>query len=246
MTSSSPERDTARDRGRRLPSVPAAKQPASTRTFAVATGAVLLAAAFALPGIPRSAAAQPADPPVELEFTATGGLLAPATDLTDPIVTAPPSADPSTRALELSGAFAFGGGVGVKLPGGLTAEGHLLFSPGVDLQTADDGTVLSDADHLALTGHLLWRLPLPLVQPFVGAGGGWKRVSFDDPSVLGTEDESDLTGTLLAGAYVDLVPGLTIRAEARGYLSSFEDPRVDDSELQNDMAFLAGLVWSVP
>lgn len=215
---------------------------------APAAPALATLAALALAGAPAPAAAQPGpvDAPVELEFTAAAGLLAPAANLTDPIVTAPPSSDPSLRELELSEALAFGGGVGVKLPGGLTAEGHLLFSPGVDLQTADDGTVLSDADHLALTGHLLWRFPIPLVQPFVGAGGGWKRLSLDDASVLGVEDESDVTGTLLAGAFVDLVPGLTIRAEARGYLSSFDDPRVDDSEFQNDMAFLAGLVWSVP
>lgn len=208
--------------------------------------ALALSAALAL--APRPVAAQPGpiDSPVQLEFTATGGVLTPAGTLTEPIVTAPPSGDPSLEELELSEAFAFGGGAGVKLPGGLTAEGQLFFSPGVDLQTVERGAVLTDADHLALTGHLLWRFPVPLVQPFLGAGGGWKRVSFDDPSVLGTEAESDLTGTLLAGAYVDLVPGLTIRAEARSYLSSFDDPRVDDSELQNDMVFLAGLVWSVP
>lgn len=211
--------------------------------------ALLLAAAVALAAAPPPAAAQPGpiESPVQLEFTAAGGLLAPAASLTGDIPAAPPpTPDDPANALELSEAFAFGGGVGVKLPGGLTAEGQLLFSPGVDLRTTETGAVHSDADHLALSGHLLWRFPLPVVQPFLGAGGGWKRVSFDDPSVLGVEDESDLTGTLLAGAYVDLVPGMTIRAEARSYLSSFADPRVDDSEFQNDMAFLVGLVWSVP
>lgn len=210
-----------------------------------AVAAVAVAAAAVL--VPRPAAGQPGpvESPIQLEFTATGGLLSPTTSLTDRLVAAPGLSGASPE-MELSQALAFGGGVGVKLPGGLTAEGQLLFSPGVDLQAADDGTVLSDADHLALTAHLLWRFPLPGVQPFVGAGGGWKRVAFDDPTVLGTEAESDLTGALLAGAYVDLVPGLTIRAEARSYLSSFTDPRLDDSSLQNDMAFLAGLVWSVP
>lgn len=208
--------------------------------------AALAALAVAAAAAPAAAQPGPVESPVQLEFTATGGLLEPAASLTDPVATAPPPSDRSAGELELSEAFAVGGGVGLKLPGGLTAEGHLLFSPGVDLQTTDDGTALSDADHLALTGHLLWRVPLPVVQPFVGAGGGLKRVSFDDATVLDVEDESDVTGTLLAGAYVGLVPGLTIRAEARGYLSSFEDPRVDDSRFQNDVAFLAGLVWSVP
>ncbi|MFW6193863.1 MAG: hypothetical protein ACOC83_10295, partial [Gemmatimonadota bacterium] len=188
----------------------------------------------------------PVESPVQLEFTAAGGGLAPATALTGPVATAPPSSDPSFRELELSEAFAFGGGVGVKLPGGLVAEGQLLFSPGVDLLTSDDGTHVSDADHLALTGHLVWRFPLPLVRPFVGAGGGWKRVAFDDPSALGTEAEGDVTGTLLAGAHVDVVPGMTIRVEARSHLSSFTDPRVDESRFQNDLAFLAGMVWTVP
>jgi hypothetical protein len=32
--------------------------------------------------------------------------------------------------------------------------------------------VFSDADHLALTGHLLWRFPVPLVEPFL-AGLMW-------------------------------------------------------------------------
>lgn len=208
-------------------------------------GAMLLAAALASTPIATAGQPGPIESPVQLEFTASGGLLAPTTGLTDRLVAAPGLSGASPE-MGLSQAFAFGGGVGVKLPGGLTAEGQLLFSPGVDLQTAETGTVLSDADHLALTGHLLWRFPVPLVQPFLGAGGGWKRVSFDDPTVLGTEAESDLTGTLLAGAYVDLVPGLVIRAEARSYLSSFADPRADDAELQNDMTFLAGLVWSVP
>lgn len=214
---------------------------------AVAAGlAVLLALA-----LPAPAAAQPGplESPITVEFTALGGVLSPAGNLTGDIPSAPPPfpGDPA-NAMEVSDSPAFGGGVGVRLLGTLAVEGQLLFAPGAELQTVDRGIEVTGAEVLTATGYLLYQFPLPVVEPFVGAGGGVKRLSFDDPTVLGTDDESDLTGTVLAGAYVDLIPGWTIRVDARDYISSFSDPRVadGDSELQNDLVFTAGLAWRIP
>lgn len=199
----------------------------------------LALAATALSPQPAFAQLGPIESPVRVEFLATGGVLTPTATLVD-------GSGVSGGDRELSESFALGGGIGVHLLGGFGVEGQLLFSPEVELQTVGTGDVVSDADVLAATAHLVYRLPLPLIQPFLGAGGGVRRLSFDDPTALATEDESDLTGSVLAGAYVGLVPGLTIRLEARDYISSFTDPRSGNSELQNDLAFLAGLAWRVP
>lgn len=212
--------------------------------FPAAALAALLAALF-LAAAPGPSRAQ-VEPPVRLEFTVSGGVLAPVGTLVQDGALA-------TGDLELSEDFALGGGVGVHLPGGLAVEGQLLFAPGASLERTgeqilggDAERAVTDAEFLALTGNLIYRLPLPLVQPYFGAGAGVKRLAFDDGTVLGVDDDSEFTGELLAGAYVGLVPGLTIRAEARDYLSSFTDPRTDDSQFQNDLAFLAGLSWRVP
>ena len=212
------------------------------------TAARLAAALAALLLSPLAASAQPGPvkSPIRLEFTVNGGVLAPAGTLVQ-------DGELSTGGLELSEDFAFGGGVGVLLPGGLTLEGQLLFAPGSSLERTGEQIVggeseqaVSDAEFLALTGNLIYRLPLPLVQPYFGAGAGMKRLSFDDGTVLGTDDDSQFTGEVLVGTYVSVIPGLTLRAEARDYLSSFTDPRTDESEFQNDLAFLAGLSWRIP
>lgn len=241
-TPSPPDR---RPPARRTGRCTARRSSASGTTPAAAALPALLLALAAAAG-PAAAQPGPIESPVKIEFNAQGGVLTPAASLTEGLVTAPPSSDPSLNPLELSDAFALGGGAGLQLPAGFGVEGQLLFSPGVDLRTVDSGTVLSDADFLAVTGHVVYRLPIPILKPFVGAGGGVRRLSFDDPSVLETDGATDATASLLAGAYLSLIPGWTVRVEARDYISGFEDPRVDDTKLQNDLAFMAGLSWSFP
>lgn len=213
-----------------------------------AAAACALIAALAVALAPRPAAAQPGpiESPVKVEFLVSGGMLSPTSTLAD-------REDISGADVALGDVFAFGGGIGVQLPLGFGVEGQLLYAPGADLEptgpqiaSADDEVTIADAGFLAATGHLVYRFPLPLIQPFLGAGAGVRRVSLSEPNPLGTEGATDLTGSLVGGAYVDIVPGMTIRLEARDYLSGFDDPRFGDSEFQNDLAFLAGLAWRVP
>lgn len=215
----------------------------STLTEAGSTSALtraaagMLATALAL-WLPADAAAQSASP-IQVELNLSGGVLVPASALIE-------DGGVTTGDLELSESAAFGGGVGIGLPGGLIVEGQALFAPGTDLEDVS-GELITEGDILTVTGHALYRFPLPLVKPFFGGGVGYRSLSLDEVGALGTDGEGDFTGVLLAGAYVTAVPGLNIRAEVRDYLSSFENPLVEDeSSLQNDIALLAGLSFSFP
>ncbi len=208
------------------------------RTLLSRTAAALAATALAA-WLPAEATAQPGpvSSPIQVEINLSGGALVPASTLIE--------AD-GVGDLDLSSSAAFGGGVGIGLPGGLIVEGQALFAPGTSLEDVD-GNEVTEGDILTLTGHALYRFPLPLVKPFFGGGVGYRGLSLDDVEAIGTDSEGDFTGVILAGAYVTAVPGLNIRAEVRDYLSSFENPlTADGSTVQNDLALLAGLSFSFP
>lgn len=210
------------------------------RSLVTRTAAGLLAGALAL-WLPADAAAQPGPvgSPIQVELNVSGGVLVPASSLVeDGAVTG--------GEIDVSESAAFGGGVGIGLPGGLVVEGQALFAPSTSLEDVS-GTELTEGDILTVSGHALYKFPLPVVKPFFGGGIGFRNLSLDDATALGTDSESDFTGVLLAGAYVTAVPGLNIRAEVRDYISNFENPlATDDSKLQNDIALLAGLSFSFP
>lgn len=210
----------------------------STHDFRVPVHTALvavLAAALAL--WPTADAA--AQSPVAVELNVSGGVLVPASTLIeDGTITG--------GDVELSESAAFGGGVGVGLPGGLILEGQALFAPSTGLENVS-GDEITEGDILTISGHALYRFPLPVVKPFFGGGVGFRNLSLDEVGALGTDSESDFTGVILAGAYITVVPGLNIRAEVRDYISNFENPlQEDDSKLQNDIALLAGLSFSFP
>lgn len=214
-----------------------ARQPTSDdrgRHLAAAVFAPTLAL-LALAAAPDAAAGQAS--PIHLEFGVHGGVLSPQGELTD-------GSGVEGGELALTESFAVGGHVGVQLLGGLTVEGAVSTAPSTEVE-GSSGEV-TGASFLAATGHLVFRLPLPLLEPFLGVGGGVRRLSFDDESTFGTASESDVAGSLLVGTYVTAVPGWRVRLEARDVISGFEDPRSGDSSFQNDLLFLAGLSWRVP
>lgn len=208
------------------------------RTLLTRTAAALAATALAA-WLPAEASAQPGpiSSPIQVELNVSGGALVPASTLIEA---------GGVGDLDLSSSVAFGGGAGIGLPGGLILEGQALFAPGTSLEDVD-GNQISEGDILTVTGHALYRFPLPLVKPFFGGGLGYRGLSLDNVDAIGTDSEGDFTGVILAGAYVTAVPGLNIRAEVRDYLSSFENPlTADESSVQNDLALLAGLSFSFP
>lgn len=210
-----------------------------SRSTAVRSAAALLAAAF-VAWLPAEAAAQPG--PVsspEVQITLSGGALVPLSTLVE-------DGEVTGENVEVSESTAFGGGLGVGLPGGLTIEAQGLFAPNAGLEGGITGEELSDGDILTVTGHLLYRIPIPVVQPFFGGGAGYKSLSFEDATALETDSESDFTGVALAGVFVGL-GGVDIRAEVRDYISTFDDPgATDDANLQHDVAILAGLTFGFP
>lgn len=97
----------------------------------------------------------------------------------------------------------------------------------------------TEVDVVAITGDLVFR-PLPrivVVQPYLLAGAGVKRYTFS--SNLFSEDRSDFTGHVGAGADFKLGP-ISVLAEVSDYISSFKNEGTDDSKLQNDVFVMVG------
>lgn len=203
--------------------------------------AVPLALAVALLASPTLLSAQPGPvkSPVRLELSGAAGALVPATDLIDATGTGP--------ALSMESTFAIGGNLGVLLPGGFGLEAQALFGPGGDFE--DEA---GEADFFAVTGDVIYRFPVPavgaLIQPFLGAGAGFKELSIEGSTRTGLDgDSSDFVANVLLGTYVTIVPGWRIRLEARDYLSSFSPEGTDgESNLQNDFVLLGGLAFQFP
>lgn len=201
--------------------------------------------ALALLLAPAVAAAQ-VPSPVSIQISGTAGALVPTSSL------AKAAAAGTAEDVEIGSNFAFGANVGLSLPIGFDIEAQGLLSPGADLGSFGGTSVSSD--WLALTGVLLYKLPLPGISPFFGAGAGIRRHSFDNfqslPTQLqdglgGESESSDFTGEITVGVKLGLIPGADVRVEARDYLSSFS-PVSGDGVFQNDLVLLAGLGFSFP
>lgn len=193
--------------------------------------------------------------PVHLELTGNAGVLSPTSNLIDgPYVDATAE---SISNVQLQSGFAFGGTGAVQLPLGLSFEGQVLYAPNLDIQ--GDGASLStlgpqklgQANYLAVTGDVLFRVSVPVVswffEPFVGAGAGMRRLNFDQAAAdrFATDHSSDFAGNVLAGAYVSFIPKVRLRVEARDYISKFQ-PQGGDSKTQNELALLAGIAFRAP
>lgn len=165
-----------------------------------------------------------------------------------------------TPATDLVDAAQAGGAIvddrGGSLAVGLALDLSLPVSP-VDLRVGfdyvtnsefkvGDGTSESTVDQqmLALTGDLVLR-PLPrliVLQPYVLAGAGIKKYSFDfkDASADSFDDENDFT--VHGGLGLDLGLGpLSLVAEASDYVSWFKPEGAEDSKTQHDVFIMAGI-----
>lgn len=106
-----------------------------------------------------------------------------------------------------------------------------------------DGVEQEDAevDVIAITGDLVFR-PLPRIvvfQPYLLAGAGIKRYSFESDFGGFTADESDFTGHVGIGGDLKLGP-LAVLAELSDYISSFKNEGTGESKLQNDVFVMVG------
>jgi hypothetical protein len=98
-----------------------------------------------------------------------------------------------------------------------------------------------EVDVVAITGDLVFR-PLPRIvvfQPYLLAGAGIKRYSFDGTLDNATNSESDFTGHVGIGGDLKIGP-LAVLAELSDYISSFKNEGTGDSKLQNDVFVMVG------
>lgn len=195
----------------------------------------LLLALAALALIVRPASAQVTG----LEGSGHAGLLAPQAPLIE--------GEGGPRA-ELENGLLVAATAGFRFPSGLGLEVAALRGFGLGPEGAALRT--DEAAWAALTAHLTYRAGLLRVRevadPFVGIGAGLRRVGFGAVPTDGAavDDQTDPTGVLLAGFYVDLTPRLHVRIEGRSYLSSFAAR--GQSNPQHDLALLGGLVANLP
>lgn len=193
-------------------------------------------------GLPNSVRAQV--PGIDVQLVPKIGLYSPASDLTE-------AAEAFEGAREdRGGSLAVGLGLDLALP----------FSP-VDFRVGFDYVASSeitfegfapeestiDQQMLALAADVVLR-PLPrlvVVQPYLLAGAGVKRYDFepaDAAAGLGAFDESVTDFALHGGVGLDIGFGpLAVVAEVSDYVSWFEIEGADDSEMQHDLFFMAGI-----
>lgn len=174
---------------------------------------------------------------LEIEVTPWVGYYVPATDLAEEAFTPP-------APVSLEASIAYGGIVGLRLPMGIAIEGQLGYAPaevefGDPAQTADLNVLFGAA-------NLQWRFGPPLipVKPYLTAGVGFVRWDSD----AFAETSTNIAGNLGGGAYVTLGPIVSLRGDARAYITTFSaqdvDPNTaDESKFQSHFVVSAGLVF---
>lgn len=175
-----------------------------------------------------------------LEVAVSGGVLAPLSLL---------SSSDVSFSTEVSTSAAVGGGVAWWL-GALGVEARGVWAParlglrptGIGGAVPDD---LGDAEYLAGTIDLVYRLrlagPAGMVEPFLAAGGGVRRLELDPIARPEVRSATDPVGSLAVGARVDLWRPVAIRLEVRDHVSRFDATETGASKLQNDVLVAVGL-----
>lgn len=178
---------------------------------------------------------------VKLEVAPWVGAYVPATDLVKEEAGVP-------APLSITTSVAFGANLGVRLPLGIAIEGQVGYAP-----AEVEGGGLSqpqDLNALFASANLQWRFGPPLipVKPYVVGGLGLVRWESDAFSSQGAgESVTNLAGSVGAGAYVTLGPIVSLRADGRAYLTSFNSQdfglAADESAFQSHFVLSAGLVF---
>lgn len=142
--------------------------------------------------------------------------------------------------VEVSSGLGLGAHLELDLPlSPINVRANLAATLGRSLSTDGDVDEGSDLDIVVITGDLVFR-PLPRVvvlQPYLLAGAGVKRYSFDFNGE--DENESKFTGHVGAGADLKFGP-IALLAEVSDYISSFELSEEGGGKLQNDVFISIG------
>lgn len=198
-----------------------------------------VALVLVLPAAASGQAPSPAGPGPE--FSVSAGVLAPLAELTS---------DPASFATEVSSAVGVTGTAGYWLGSGFGIAVHGSWAPArLNIQqTQFTGPIpddLGDADYLVGTLDLLYRIrpggPASIVEPFVGLGGGIRRLSVDPIASPEVEDATDPAATVTAGAHAHLWPGVALRLAVRDLVSRFESPLDGTTRVQNDIVVGVGM-----
>jgi hypothetical protein len=144
--------------------------------------------------------------------------------------------------VKLKSGMGIGASIELDIPfSPINVRANVEAAMGAKMELGDDELEGAEVDVVAFTGDLVYR-PLPrivVVQPYLLAGAGVKRYSFDTDPVSFSEDRSHFTGHLGAGADLKFGP-ISVLAEVSDYISSFKNAATDDSKLQNDVFLMVG------
>jgi hypothetical protein len=188
---------------------------------------LLIATLFLL--APTAADAQ--IPGINLNLGARAGMFSPMSAL----------AETGAGEWKLKSGLGIGASLELDLPlSPINVRANVEAALGAKLQL-DDQENGGEVDVVAITGDLVFR-PLPRIvvfQPYLLAGGGIKRYSFEDSPLIFGEGGSDFTGHVGIGGDLKIGP-LAVLAELSDYISSFKNEGVGDSKLQNDVFVMVG------
>jgi hypothetical protein len=169
-------------------------------------------------------------PGINLNLGARAGVFMPLSSLSET-----PAGD-----LKLKQGLGVGASLELDIPfSPINVRANVEAALGAKMELNDVEIEDTEVDVMAFTGDLVFR-PLPrivVVQPYLLAGAGIKKYSFDGGATAG--DRSNFTGHL--GAGVDLKVGpIALLVEANDYISSFKNEGTDESKLQNDVFVAVG------
>lgn len=177
----------------------------------------------------------------KLELTPWVGVYVPATDLVEQQAGVP-------APVSVESSLAFGANLALRLPMGVALEGQLGYAP-AEIEFGDPAQT-EDLKVLFAAANIQWRFGPPLipVKPYLTGGVGVVRWQSDAFSANEAEKStSTFAGNVGAGAYINLGPMLSLRADGRAYITTFSaqdfDPATaDESKFQSHFLASAGIV----